>query len=114
MDHNVHQPATMWNFACQGAAEGALVWMVYWWVEAFLLHIVPWFREPIYQYVPPNAGFSAVLLILYIAAGLLTGAISGAALGAWAERHPSNRSAAAILRTIVTLSLFLLAAIGSV
>jgi arylsulfatase A-like enzyme len=60
--------------------EGLLIWVAYWIVESFLLHILPWLAEPSYAYVPPDARFTAVLLALYAAAGVVTGAIAGIAL----------------------------------
>ena len=68
------------RLARRGAMEGLLIWIVYWLVESFLLHVLPWLSEPAYLYMPPDARFTAVLLAVYAVAGLVTGALVGIAL----------------------------------
>jgi arylsulfatase A-like enzyme len=49
--------------------------MAYWVVESFFLYILPWLREPGYQYTPLHTGFTAIVLSVYIVAGAAVGSL---------------------------------------
>jgi arylsulfatase A-like enzyme len=98
------------KLARRGAAEGLLAWVAYWSVESFLLHLLPWFGEPAYLYTPPHAGFTALLLGLYAAAGLVTGTLAGIWAAALASKGGGDLESTAFrLRPAVTLLLFTVA-----
>ena len=102
------------KLACQGAIEGLLAWTAYWSVESFLLHVLPRLSEPAYLYMPPYAGFTAMLLGLYAAAGAVLGGLAGIALAVFAAGSGTAPEASAFrLRPIVTLTLWL-AVVGTV
>lgn len=94
--------------ARRGATEGLLAWVAYWSVETFLLHVLPWLGEPAYLYTPPHAGFTATLLGLYAAGGLVTGALAGILVAAFTPKGSAAMESAAAfrLRPAITLILF--------
>lgn len=65
------------NVVSRGAIEGLLAGVAYWSVESFLLHVLPWLTEPNALYMPPHAGFTAILLLIYAAVGAAIGAALG-------------------------------------
>lgn len=82
----------------RGAMEGVLAGTAYWSVESFLLHILPWLTEPGVLYAPPDAGFTAVLLFVYAAAGLAMGAALGFGLSMVLPAGASDGEKIATLR----------------
>src|SRR5580693_720416 len=72
--------------ARSGAIQGLLCMMAYWIVESYFLYILPWLREPGYQYTSMHTGFTAIVLAVYIGAGLLVGAV----LGKWATSKDTS------------------------
>jgi arylsulfatase A-like enzyme len=58
----------------RSAAEGALAWLAYAVVETAFTVLVPWIAIPAYEYRESNWAFSALLFVLYPAAGALFGA----------------------------------------
>jgi arylsulfatase A-like enzyme len=67
------------NLARSGAIQGLLSMMAYWVVESFFLYILPWLREPGYQYTSMHTGFTAIVLTSYIVAGAAVGSLLGIA-----------------------------------
>ena len=63
--------------------------IAYWGVESYFLYILPWLREPGYQYTSMHTGFTAIVLAFYIA-GALGGMIVGAAVGRFSARPREN------------------------
>ena len=53
-----------------GALEGLVAWTVYWSIRNIFLHVIPRIGVASYEYMPPSAGFAALLLVIYVAAGL--------------------------------------------
>ncbi len=90
------------NLARSGAIQGLLCMMAYWVVESYFLYILPWLREPGYQYTPMHTGFTAIVLGVYLVAGLIVGAAAGKLTAAWARRSsdddpdPSTRISAIV------------------
>lgn len=76
--------------------------IAYWVVESYFLYILPWLREPGYQYTPMHTGFTAIVLVFYIAAGALGGTIVAAAVRRFNAR-PSN--VGVILTLLLSISL---------
>ncbi len=92
------------KLARQGAVEGLLAWMVYWSVESFLLHILPWLSEPSYLYMPPDAAFTAMLLGVYAVVGLVTGALAGIALSAFPNADFRLRPAVTLILCMAAMA----------
>jgi arylsulfatase A-like enzyme len=67
------------NAVWRGAIEGLLAGVAYWSIESFLLHVVPWLTEPSAIYMPPDAAFTAILLLMYATVGAAMGAVLGCA-----------------------------------
>jgi arylsulfatase A-like enzyme len=90
-----------------GALEGVVAWTVYWSFETFLLHVVPRIGVASYEYMPPSAAFAALLLIIYVVIGLISGGLIGIAVGAWWPTRPGLPRPQQAIRTITTISLCL-------
>lgn len=71
----------MFQWIKKGAMAGAVAWTIYWVAESLLLSIVPWFLTPAYMYGPTHAGFTALLPVIYLAIGAVTGAAAGMVVG---------------------------------
>src|ERR1700733_2327006 len=76
------------NLTRSGAIQGVLCMMAYWVVESFFLYILPWLREPDFQYTSMHTGFTAIVLGFYIVAGLIVGAAAGKLAAVWAAKRP--------------------------
>jgi arylsulfatase A-like enzyme len=76
------------NLTRSGAIQGVLALMAYWVVESFFLYILPWLREPGFQYTSMHTGFTAIVLGFYIIAGLIAGAAAGKLAALWAAKRP--------------------------
>src|SRR5580698_3365894 len=76
------------KFVRSGAVQGLLAWIAYWLVESFVLHILPWLTHPSEEYMPAHAGFTALLLGIYAAVGLLTGWAAARVVALWSRRRP--------------------------
>jgi arylsulfatase A-like enzyme len=80
------------NLARSGAIQGLLCMMAYWVVESFFLYILPWLREPAYQYTPMHTGFTATVLGFYTLGGLIAGAGAGMLVSKWAATRFNDRT----------------------
>ena len=78
------------NLVRSAAIQGLLCMMVYWVAETFFLYILPWLREPGYQYTPMHTGFTAIVLAFYTAGGLIAGAAVGAVVSKRAANDPET------------------------
>jgi arylsulfatase A-like enzyme len=85
--------------ARSGAIQGLLCMMAYWIVESYFLYILPWLREPGYQYTSMHTGFTAIVLAVYIGAGLLVGAV----LGKWA----TSKDTSVLLTALLSIGLII-------
>ncbi len=90
------------NLVRCGAIQGLLAMIAYWVVESFFLYILPWIREPGYQYTSMHTGFTAFVLAFYIVAGTLGGIIVGASVKRFSARP---RMIGVILTTLLSISL---------
>lgn len=77
------QPANLpeWRRARTAVAlYGARAWTIYWVVECIFLVVVPWVLEPSYDYRQPHPGLNLLLLVIYLASGMILGGILGRVL----------------------------------
>ena len=93
------------EFCRRGALEGLLAWTAYWVTESFLLHILPRLSEPATAYIPPPAKFTLLLLVIYTAAGAVSGALLGLLLSVLPIGRGTAVDEAARLRSGATLIL---------
>ncbi|HTB14780.1 MAG TPA: sulfatase-like hydrolase/transferase [Bryobacteraceae bacterium] len=102
------------NLARSGAIQGVLAMMAYWLVESFFLYILPWLREPDYQYTAMHTGFTVFVLGFYIAAGLMAGAGAGKLVALLDRKRPGKSDPTRMTIVIVTLLLSIALLVGVV
>jgi arylsulfatase A-like enzyme len=74
-----------------GAVSGAVIWTVYALVECLFSSILPRVIQPGYDYTPLHPGFTALLFVLYPAAGFVLGGLAGFFFGCAKRRFPRCR-----------------------
>jgi arylsulfatase A-like enzyme len=100
---DVRKSVNRYRFALAGACYGMLAWLTYGMVELCSVAVLPWFVHPAYEYKAYDAGFSAILLVLYAAVGAASGCVIGLIAGSGKNAARRLRAAATVILTLVLL-----------